>query len=246
MAPRKRRTPEPASGTRSNRHFCCASSSHLAFFLILGLAATGCSTDRVTSREQFNREINIRREDPKTGIPNWIEVRPDIKVSIAHFWKRYEQFLRIPPAALEKGAPRPDRLGAGTLTFFQQVHLGYPVANGGYLVEAENGLVRNAMGKFIVGLPASLPHPISQKAALDVAIGFLRLQGPPPWTLPNSAGYHPPEPTLSLAPEGPDGSYKLIWWVSFAGTGLGFRANGEIAIDAASGAIIGKTPGNIR
>lgn len=246
MAPRTRRTPEPASGTRSSRHSRRASSSHLAFFLILGLAATGCSTERVASREQFNREIAIRSQDPKTGLPNWIEVRPDIKVSIDSFWKRYEPFFHIAPSALEKGPPRPSPFGSSTWIFFQQVHLGYAVANGGYRIETEQDMVRNAMGKYMVGLPASLPHPISEKAALDVAIAFLQLQGAPPWAAPNSNGYHPPEATLSLAPEGPDGSFKLIWTVYFDGTGLGYPNIGEIAIDAASGVVLGRIPGNIR
>jgi hypothetical protein len=228
--------------SRSNSHRVL-----LCFLIILALAPTGCWTKRLTDREQFDNEINIRRKDPKTGMPNWIEVRPDVKVSIGDFWKRYEAFFRIPPSALRQGPTRRDRLGSGNLTSFQQVHLGYPVANGGYVVETEHNLVRNAMGSFIVGLPASLPPPrIGRSAALHIAITSLKLQGPPPWTVTKSAGYHPPEATLSLAPWGVDGRYKLLWYVDFAGTGVGRPDVGGFVVDAVNGAIIGKMAGDIR
>ena len=208
--------------------------------------SVGCRVKRAT-QEEFKRELSVRT-DPKTGLPTWVDARPNVNVPIGGFWTRYEQFLHVPPSALDLERKRPDRLGHGTLYSYQQVHLGYPVANGGYLVETEREMFRSATGRFSVGLPASLPHPIRKGAAIDAAVRYLRLQDPLPWTTPaaKSVGYHPPVATLSLAAEGADGSFKLIWHVSFASTGLANRDIGAMVIDAGTGAIIGNYPGNIR
>jgi hypothetical protein len=226
-----------------------ASFSWLAGASILCAIASGtvgCRVKRAT-QEEFNRELSVRT-DPKTGMPTWVDARPNVNVPIAGFWKRYEQFLRVPPSALVLGRKRPDRLGHGTLYSYQQVHLGYPVANGGYLVETEREMFRSATGKFIVGLPANLPRPISRSAAIDTAVRSLMLEEPLPWTTPaaKTVGYHPPVATLSLASEGVDGSFKLIWYVSFESTGLANRDVGAIVIDAGTGSVIGTTAGSIR
>ena len=47
----------------------------------------------------------------------------------------------------------------GMLYAFQQVHRGYPVSNGGYLVDVVNGYVRGGAGKVMIGLPDQLPTP---------------------------------------------------------------------------------------
>jgi hypothetical protein len=217
-----------------------------SILLVIASGGVGCRVKRAT-QEEFNRELSVRT-DSTTGMPTGVDARPNVNVPIGEFWTRYEQFLRVPPSALVRGPKRPDRLGHGTLSFFQQVHLGYPVANGGYLVETEREMFRTATGKFILGLPASLPRPIRRGPAIDAAVRSLMLEGPLPWTTPaaKSAGYHPPVATLSLAPEGVDGSFKLIWYVSFASTGLANRDVGAIVVDAGTGAIIGTFAGRIR
>jgi hypothetical protein len=203
----------------------------------------GCRVKRAT-QEEFDRELSVRT-DPKTGMPTWVDARQNVNVPIRGFWTRYEQFLHVPASALELARKRPDRLGHGTLYSYQQVHLGYPVANGGYLVETDRDMFRSATGKFILGLPASLPHPIRGSAAIDAAVQSLRLQEPLPWTTPaaKTIGYHAPVATLSLAPEGADGGFKLIWYVSFASTGLASRDVGAMVIDAGTGAILGTISG---
>ena len=217
-----------------------------AVFLFLVFGATSCRTERITDEAQFDREISIRGVDRGTGLPNFIEVRPNMKIPIGDFWTRYETFFRIPPSALVQGRTRPSRLGSGYLTSFQQFHLGYPVAGGGFLVETERGMVQGANGHFILGLPPDLPRPIPRGAALHVAIGSLKLVGPPPWTTSNSYHYHPPVAELSLSREGVDGGFKLVWYVSFESTGISDRDVGGIVVDASNGAILGTLAGAIR
>lgn len=96
----------------------------VAALSVLACEVSGCLANRATE-EEYNREINVRRADPETGIPRWVEVTPGVNIPIGDFWKRYEAFFRIPPGDLERGDTRPDRLGTGMITSFEQVHLGY-------------------------------------------------------------------------------------------------------------------------
>jgi hypothetical protein len=199
------------------------------------------------------RELSFTT-DPKTPTPRMIRTRPGVDVSIEVFWRRYARILGVPPDELVQTGPlRPSSTLPGhLLIFYQQVHLGYPVAGYGYLVDADRGLFRDATGKVMPDLPGTLPHPIDRAAALEAALGYLKLDGPPPWLSVNttasaSPGRHPPKQTLVLRasrfdPVGAD--FSLAWIFQFAGTGL--HEPGTMDVDAVTGRVVSTTPGHVR
>ena len=198
------------------------------------------------------RELSFTT-DPKTRTPRMIRTRSGVDVSIEVFWRRYARILGVPPDELVQSAPpRPSSTLPGHLLLsYQQVHLGYPVAGYGYLVDADRGLFRNATGKVMPDLPSTLPHPIDRAAALQAALSYLKLDGPPPWLAVNagasaSPGRRPPEQTLVLRavrfdPVGAD--FSLAWIFQFAGTGL--SEPGTMDVDAVTGQVLATTPGAV-
>jgi hypothetical protein len=213
------------------------------------------TTEPATERE-IVRELTFTT-DPKTRTPRMIDVRPGVDVSIDIFWRRYASILRVPPDELVQTAPpRPSSTLPGhVLISYQQVHLGYPVAGYGYLVDADRGLFRSATGKIMPDLPSALPEPIDRGAALDVALRYLKLSGPPPWEpsrLPVAGPggplpRHLPEASLVLwasrfDPLGSD--FSLTWVLRFTGTGL--KEPGTMEIEAATGRVLSTSPGSIR
>jgi hypothetical protein len=209
---------------------------------------------RATEAE-FTRELTVQT-DSRRRCPTVIQARSGVDVPFEGFWDRYEAFLGIPPAELAPmGAPRPDTTRPGyTLVSWAQVHLGYHVANGGYLVATEGPSFRSAHGRFVHGIRARMTKPIHESTALQAAIRFLKLVDPLPWTYPHDCGLgcvsRPESPEtylgLTLNPGGPtEKDFRLTWHISFAGTGLA-RDVGALTLDAANGEVIGSEPGFIR
>jgi hypothetical protein len=219
------------------------------------------SMEPATERE-IMRELTFTT-DPKTRTPRMIRARAGVDVSVDVFWRRYAHILRVPPDELVQSAPpRPSSTASGhVLISYQQVHLGYPVAGYGYLVDADRGFFRDATGKVMPDLPSTLPNPIDLATALDAALAYLKLDGPPPWLSANPTASasqggpawmqppprHPPQHALVLRagrfdPVGAD--FSLAWIFQFAGTGL--HEPGTMDVDGVTGRVVSTTPGSVR
>ncbi|HJX64202.1 MAG TPA: choice-of-anchor A family protein [Polyangia bacterium] len=194
------------------------------------------------------RELAGATPDPKLKTLEGFKSRPGINTPVSDIWSRYAAAIGSPSSVLvPTGKPRPDTTRAGwTLTYYPQFHQGYPIAGFGYLVATEAGIFRNADGRLAPNLPSTLPAPISQGAALQAALQYLKLSNPPWVTDPakNTA----PVVTLALVPQRIDpvsaDDFRLLWDVRLIGTGL--LEPGGVKVDAASGQVVATYPGSIR
>ena len=191
------------------------------------------------------RELAGVHSDPILGTVRRFQSRPGINTPVSDIWSRYASVIGT-PKLVAMGAPRPDRISPGRmLTSYQQFHLGYPIANFGYLVETEAGIFRTADGKLAPNLPSTFPTPISQAAALQAALQYLKIQTPPWVTDP--AKHPAPVMTLELVPQRIDPAsaedFKLLWEIRLVGTGV--LEPGGIEVDAASGKVLGTYPAAI-
>jgi choice-of-anchor A domain-containing protein len=174
------------------------------------------------------------------------QARPGINTPVSDIWSRHANVIGS-PTLVAMGTPRPNTTFPGQmLTYYQQFHQGYPVAEYGYLVATEAGVFRSANGRLAGKLPSTLPTPISQAAALQVAVQYLKLQTPPWVTDP--AKNSPPTLALALVSRAIDPvnaeDFRLLWEVSLMGTGVLDPVGLEV--DAASGKVVGTYSGSIR
>jgi hypothetical protein len=227
----------------------------LPFICVCLNCRNGARPPKRATEAEFTRELTVQT-DWTRRCPTVIQARPGVDIPFEGFWYRYEAFLGIPPAELAPmGPPRPDTTRPGyTLVYWGQVHQGYHVANGGYLVATEGPSFRSAHGSFMYGIRARVPKPINESMALQAAIRFLKLVDPLPWTHPYNCGpgcvSHPEPPkaylSLTLNPGGPtEKDLRLTWYISFGGTGLALDV-GALTLDAGTGEVIGSEPGFIR
>jgi hypothetical protein len=220
--------------------------------VMLAVGSAACrgrgTTVAVATEQEFIREISVVINDKTHTWEGLFRVRPGVRVPIEGFWLRYAPFLGIPPSALVLARPpmRDSVLRDGMLYAFQQVHRGYPVSNGGYLVDVVNGYVVGGAGKAMIGLPDQLPPPISADRALAIALAQVEPKGARPW-LTEPGRWRPPASTLALAADKfePIGSdFHLVYTFSFSSTGV--MEPGTLTIDAVTGAVITRTSGSIR
>jgi hypothetical protein len=191
-------------------------------------AAAGADASASPAEAALARDL-IVTVDFATHAPSRIEARPGASVPVEGLWSRLDGRLRVPPASLvPEGPPAPSTsVPGGTSTWYQQMHLGHPVAGYGYHVEAEHGLLRTATGHLMPDLPASLPAAITRDEALTVATRHLAARGagaPPP---PASEG----RLVLWSGKQHPTGAdFQLVWSFDFAGD--------RVIVDAQSGAVL--------
>jgi len=191
------------------------------------------------TEKQLNEELTFT-VDPDTHVWRTFRPRPGARIPADGIWYRYAPFLGIPPEALVPvRPPRPDPIVPGAVAIvYQQMHLGYPVAGGTYLVIVKDGLLYDGIGHVVPDLPATLPVPISRERATEIAFARIEPKGARPW-LTQPKRWSPPTQDLMLwSPKfpqrGPD--FQLVWIFSFSSTGV-FEP-GSITIDAVTGAVI--------
>jgi hypothetical protein len=189
------------------------------------------------------RELTGVHSDGALKTVSAFQARPGINTPVSDIWSRYASVIGS-PTLVAVGTPRPDPLLAGQmLTYYQQFHQGYPVADYGYLVSTEGGVFRKAHGGLAGSLPRTLPTPISEAAALQAALQYLKIQTPPWVTAP--AKNSPPTMALALVSQAIDpinaDDVKLLWEVGLVGSGVLDPVG--IEVDAASGKVVGTFPG---
>lgn len=192
------------------------------------------------------RELTGVHSDGALKTVSAFQARPGINTPVSEIWSRYASVIGS-PTLVAVGTPRPYPLVAGQImTYYQQFHQGYPVADHGYQVYTEGGIFRDAHGRIAGNLPRTLPTPISQAAALQAALQYLKLQTPPWVTDP--AKNSPPTMALALVSQAIDpvnaDDFKLLWEVGLMGSGVPDPVGLEV--DAASGQVVGTSPGTIR
>jgi choice-of-anchor A domain-containing protein len=191
------------------------------------------------------RELAGVHSDPILKTVRRLQARPGINTPVSDIWSRYASVIGS-PTLVAMGMPRPDTTLPGQmLTYYQQFHQGYPVAEYGYLVATAAGVFRSANGQLAPNLPSTLPAPISQSTALQAALQYLNLSTPPWVTDPSK---HPaPGVTLALVPQRINpvsaDDFKLLWEVCLIGTGV--LEPGGVKVDAASGKVVATYPGSI-
>jgi len=87
----------------------------------------------------------------------------------------------LPPGDYVVVTSNPGIINGSRVTAYEQMHLGYAVPGFGYFVTTKDGIVYGKNGKYIDGLPNEWPKPMSESAALAVAMRELGTIGPPPW-----------------------------------------------------------------
>lgn len=199
-------------------------------------------------------------DEPETHTLRTFRARPGARIPAEGIWQRYAPFIGIRPEALVQMRPaQPDTiLRDAVLIDYQQVHLGYPVAGCGYRITVKDGLLGDGAGKVMMGLPTTLPAPISRERATEIALAHVDRQHPwpgmtvtvnpnAPWPwVAEPKRWKPPQSSLvlgslSFQPRGVD--FQLLWTFSFAGTGL--WEPGTMTIDGVSGAVLDTTSGRI-
>jgi hypothetical protein len=189
-------------------------------------AAAGAGASASPSEAAPARDLSVS-VDFKTHTPTHIEARPGARVPVEGLWSRLGGRLRVPPASLvAQGPPAPSAsVPGGTSTWYQQMHLGHPVAGYGYRVEADHGLLRTASGRLMPDLPATLPAAITREEALTVATRYLAAGGGSP--APRSEG-HLAWWSGKRQPAASD--FQLVWSFDFPGD--------RVVVDAQSGAVL--------
>jgi hypothetical protein len=203
----------------------------------------------VATKSELIQELSTQG-DFKTHTWRIFEPRPGVRIPVEGMWRRYEPFLGIPASVLvETGPSRPDSIRPnGKIVYYQQMHLGYPVAGYGYSVESVDGFLRFGRGQAvpISALPATLPTPISRERALTMALEHVTPKGVFPW-LTKPADFAPPKQALvlwsrSIDPVG--SAFRLVWKFSFSSTGV--YEPGTLTLDAKEGTLIETSPGGKR
>jgi len=191
------------------------------------------------TEKQLNEELTFTI-DPDTHVWRTFRPRPGARIPADGIWYRYAPFLGIPPESLVPSRPPvPDTIIPGAVMIaYQQMHLGYPVAGGGYLITVKDGLLNDGVGHVVTDLPLTLGIPISQERATEIAFARIEPKGARPW-LTQPGRWNPPTQSLALwSPmflvRGRD--FQLVWFFSFSGTGI--WEPGSIFIDAVTGAVI--------
>jgi len=181
--------------------------------------------------------INVSRDVP-THTLTLFTVRPGINAPVDEALIRYQDEIGIPASDL-----RPSGEWTGSFVsrtelekrYLQYAH-GYEVFGAGYMVQAEGGMFRSAVGKVFPGIPAPAPPRLTSPMALQKAIEYLGLT-PPPWV--NNPADAPAGRLLILqqSPDTKPTDFALVW--SFAlGRKAGIPLYSGIDVDAHSGEIL--------
>lgn len=148
----------------------------------------------------------------------------------------------LPPGDYVVSGSNPGIITGSRVTMYGQVHLGYPVIGFGYFVTTKDGIVYGKNGSYLNGLPNEWPKPMSEPAALAVAIRELNIDGAPPWVA-NPKTYHVPKGSLAWVTtrrhESPE-DFVLAWCFDLRGAGVGFIG---IELDAVTGKLVVKHSG---
>jgi hypothetical protein len=224
-------------------------ASCLGLLFVAGCHGGSASPAPVTEKQlpvtekQLNHELTFTL-DPDTRTWRTFRARPGARIPADGIWYRYAPFLGIPPEALVPvRPPRPHPIVPGAVLIdYQQMHLGYPVAGGGYSIAVKDGLLRDGLGKVVTDLPVTLPAPISRERAAEIAFARIEPKGARPW-LAQPGRWKPPSQDLVLSSpmmpaRGRD--FQLVWFFSFSSTGI--SEPGTVTIDAVTGAVMATTP----
>jgi hypothetical protein len=141
-------------------------------------------------------------------------------------------------------ASNPGIIRGSRVTAYGQTHLGYLVPGFGYFVTTKDGIVYGKTGEYIDGLPNEWPKPMTEAAALAVAMRELGINGPPPWVA-KPGTYHAPKGTLawvSTRRHSNPQDFVLAWCFDLGGAGTSILFRG-ITLDAVTGKLIMKDPG---
>lgn len=142
-------------------------------------------------------------------------------------------------------ASNPGIIKGSRVTAYEQVHRGYPVPGFGYFVTTKDGISRGKTGEYLEGLPNEWPKPMSESAALALAVQELNLGSTPPWAA-QPQRFHAPKGTLGWVSRGSHANPKdfvLSWGFDMHGTGVGLLS---ITLDAVTGKLISKQSGIIQ
>lgn len=184
------------------------------------------------------RELAQTSHDLSTRTLTMFMTRPGINAPVDEALIRYQDEIGIPGSDLRpSGDWKPSFVSRTEVQkqYVQCAH-GYEVSGHGYLVLAENGMFRSALGHVLPGVPAMAPPQLTAAVALQKALDHLGL-APPPWVT-NPAVVHAPVGRLRIerGRRAQSRDFALAWYFALGDEG-GLMVRG-VSVEAHSGEVL--------